>query len=280
MLDPDNMMPQLIGDFHVHPDYSFDAEGTIDEYCQKAVEKRLSELRFTTHFDADPKHIEREGYIRINGIKEKLTDDAMAVYFADISRAYQEYGPSGLTVVPGVEFGYFSGCEKVVNSLKEKFDIQYSLGAVHSIGDLCVCCADSAQKLFAKMTLDQMADAYFEQLNEAAGTGLFDCLAHLDVYRRFGTEYYGEAINNIHMGRIEKLFETMVRNNVGFELNSSALRHGLAEYYPTMDIINMARSAGVMLVSLGSDAHHPDQIAYDFEAASSIAYELFPYVDE
>lgn len=273
-------MPQSIGDFHVHPNYSFDAEGTIDEYCAMAIEKRLTELRFTTHYDADPKHIEREGFIKINGTKEKLSDESMAVYFEDVARAYQVYGSSGLMVVPGVEFGYFDGCEKVVNSLKSKFDVQYSLGAVHSIGDRCVCCEESARKLFSKLTLEQMADAYFELLNQAAETGLFDCLAHLDVYRRFGTEYYGEAINSIHQGRIEKLFETMARNNVGFELNSSALRHGLAEYYPTMDIINSARSAGVLLVSLGSDAHRPDDIGYDFEAASSVAYELFPYVDE
>jgi histidinol-phosphatase (PHP family) len=72
----------------------------------------------------------------------------------------------------------------------------------------------------------------------------------------------------------------MIRNNVGYEINTSAIRHGHAEYYPNMDIVNMARAAGVRLIALGSDAHHPDQLALDFDAASAVAYELVPYVDE
>ena len=43
---------------------------------------------------------------------------------------------------------------------------------------------------------------------------------------------------------------------------------------------NMARAVGVPLRALGSDAHRPDQIALDFDAASAVAYELVPYVDE
>jgi len=87
-------------------------------------------------------------------------------------------------------------------------------------------------------------------------------------------------VMTIHRGRIEKLFETMGRHGVGFELNTSAMRHGHVEYYPNMEIVNMARRAEVPLIALGSDAHHPDQLALDFDAASAVAYELMPYVDE
>ncbi|MDD4051723.1 MAG: hypothetical protein PHR28_07495, partial [candidate division Zixibacteria bacterium] len=73
---------------------------------------------------------------------------------------------------------------------------------------------------------------------------------------------------------------TMKANGVGFELNTSAIRHGHPEYYPAMEIVNLARAAGVQLIALGSDAHNPDQMALDFETAATVAYELFPYVDE
>jgi histidinol-phosphatase (PHP family) len=84
----------------------------------------------------------------------------------------------------------------------------------------------------------------------------------------------------IHQGRIEKVFETMNKNQVGFELNTSAIRHGQFEYYPNMDIVNMARAAGTRLMALGSDAHRPADLALDFDAAAAVAYELVPYVDE
>jgi len=269
-----------VADYHVHPDYSFDAQGSIDEYCRRAFDVGLREICFTAHYDADPARIEQEGYMVIEGQRVPLSDEAIDHYLKDIRRAHDEYMTIGVMVKGGLEFGYFPGCEKVIGDLLSKFSLDHRLGAVHSIDDLCVCCKENAQKLFARYTLPQLADLYFETLDRCAATGLFNCLAHMDVYRRYGLAYYGEEVLTIHRGRIEKVFDTMIRNNVGFELNTSAIRHGHPEYYPCMEIVNMARSAGVPLVAMGSDAHHPDQLALDFDTASIIAYELIPYVDE
>lgn len=240
----------------------------------------LREVCFTTHFDADPSRIEREGYIVIDGRPEKLTDEAVRHYLGDVARARGKYGNAGLLVRGGLEFGYFPGCEERIADLESKLDLDVRLGAVHNIDGLCLCYEDEALKLFGTMSLESLADRYFELLDACAASGLFDCLAHIDVYRRFGRAYYGEAVDTIHRGRIERLFATMNKHGIGYELNTSAIRHGLLEYYPGMDIVNMARAAGTPLITLGSDAHRPGDIALDFEAASAVAYELVPYVDE
>jgi histidinol-phosphatase (PHP family) len=269
-----------VADQHVHPDYSFDAEGSIDDYCRMALNIGLKEICFTTHYDADPARLDHEGYMMIKGNREAFSDDSVAHYLKDIKRARDEFWEIGVQVRGGFEFGFFPGCEKMIGELKNKFNIEYSLGAVHSIDGLCMCMKDDAEKLFAKYTLPQLADRYYEILDQCAAGGVFDCLAHIEVYRRYGQAYYGEEVLTIHRGRIEKLFETMNRHGVGFELNTSAIRHGLSEYYPNMEIVNMARGAGTRLMALGSDAHRPDQLALDFDAATAVAYELIPYVDE
>ncbi len=269
-----------VADYHIHPDYSIDAEGSIDDYCRAAIDVGLREICFTTHYDADPTRIEREGVMVIEGRREPLSHDCVRHYLDDVSRAYSEYGPAGLMVRGGLEFGYFPGCEEPIAEVQREFPLHYRLGAVHSVDDHCVCCRDEAQKLFAKLSLERLADRYFELLDRAAASGLFDCLAHLDVYRRYGLAHYGEKIKTVHRGRIDKLFDTMARHDVGYEVNTSAIRHGHAEYYPSMEIINAARTHGVRLVTLGSDAHRPDQIALDFDTATAVAYELTPYVDE
>lgn len=269
-----------IGDSHVHPDYSIDAEGSLDQYCRRAFDIGLSEICFVTHYDSDPTRSEREGLMVINGEKQKLSIDALDHYFQDINRAFEEYGRVGLLVKGGLEFGWYpEGVDKFAEIIS-RFPMEMRLGAVHSIDDYCVCCKSDAEKLFSKLSLTQLADRYFEQLEKCAASRLFNCLAHLDIYRRFGLERYGEEILTIHRGRIEKLFDTMLRNDVGYELNTSAIRHGHDQYYPSMEIVNMARAAGVRLVTLGSDAHRPADLAIDFEAAAATAYELFPYVDE
>ncbi|NMC42809.1 MAG: histidinol-phosphatase HisJ family protein [candidate division Zixibacteria bacterium] len=269
-----------IADFHIHPDYSIDAKGSIDDYCRRAFDIGLSEICFTTHYDADPSRADFEGAMVVGGQRVKISDEAVRRYLDDVDRAREEYGRIGLVVRSGMEFGYFPGCDREISRLQSKFPLEYRLGAVHTVGEHCICCKGEAPKLFAKLTVTQLADRYFELLTECAATGLFDCLAHIDAYRRYGLAHYGDEINTVHRGRIEKLFATMQAHGVGYELNTSAIRHGHAEYYPAMEIVNLARAAGVSLITLGSDAHHPDQLALDFETAATVAYELFPYVDE
>lgn len=269
-----------VADCHIHPDYSFDAQGTVDEYCRAAFDAGLTEICFTTHFDPFPGRLEKEGYMVINGGREKLSVDSVRHYLDDVARVAEEYGKIGLLVRAGLEFGYYPGCEKLMQDLQKQVELYMRLCGVHLIDDRCICCKEEAAQVFASLSLTQFADRYFALLDQAAGTGLFDCLAHVDVYRRFGRSHYGDEILTIHRGRIEKLFDTMRAHGVGFEVNTSAIRHGLVEYYPTMEIINLAREHGIQLMTLGSDAHKPSDIALDFEAAMSVAYELTPYVDE
>jgi histidinol-phosphatase (PHP family) len=216
----------------------------------------------------------------INGGRERLYVESVRHYLSDVTRVAEEYGKIGLLVRGGLEFGYFPGCEKEIGDLQKQVNLYLRLGAVHLIDDLCICCGEEAPRVFGRLSLSQFADRYFALMDQAAASGLFDCLAHVDVYRRFGQTHYGNDVLTIHRGRVEKLFETMCSHGVGFEVNTSAIRHGLAEYYPTMEIINLAREQGVSLLTLGSDAHRPSDIALDFDAAIGVAYELTPYVDE
>ncbi|MCK5125471.1 MAG: histidinol-phosphatase HisJ family protein [candidate division Zixibacteria bacterium] len=279
MFDMEGPMIELAADFHVHPDYSIDAKGSLDEYCEMALTKRLLELCFTTHYDADPKYAADDAFMVINGNKEKLSDETLTHYFENIRRVHEEYGMLGLMIRGGLEFGWYEGCEAEVTRIKNKFPVEFSIGGVHSVDGLCLC-EESSKKLFKNMPLEKLADKYFAKLEKCAASGVFDCLAHIDVYRKYGLEFYGDDILTIHRGRIEKLFDTMIVHNVGYEVNTSAIRHGHPEYYPTMEIVNLAREKGVLLRSLGSDAHCPEQLGLDFEVASSIIYDLFPYVDE
>jgi histidinol-phosphatase (PHP family) len=130
------------------------------------------------------------------------------------------------------------------------------------------------------VSLESLINSYFELIVRAVGSGLFDAIAHLDLYKRFGLRYYGKEVSIIHRERIAPVFEAMVKHSVGMELNTSGLRKGAGEYYPSMDIINMGRKAGVSIAAMGSDAHRPEHLAFDFDTAASIAHELFPYCSE
>jgi len=280
MSDYEKLTNGPVADYHVHPDYSCDGHGSLDEWCQRAFNIGLSEICFTPHFEANPVCDEVDAYLHINGQREPLSAETIQIFLDDVNRCFTEYGRIGLLVRGGLEFGYYPGWEKQAANIQSKVKLHYRLGGLHSDGDLTYCGKEEAIKLFKRHKLETMADRYFSALDKMVASGLIDCLAHIDIYRKHGYDFYGPAVETVHRGRIEKLFETMLKHDVGYEINTSAIRHGLDEYYPRMEIVNMAREAGVHLIALGSDAHRPEDMALDFDFASSMAYELRPYVDE
>lgn len=267
-----------LADYHIHPDFSFDAIGSVDDYCKAAIEKDLSEICFTTHYDTGPAIPEKERMIRINGRMLPHSIENIGFYVDAVSRARETYYPP--LVRCGIEVGYYPGCEEEIGELFRKYSFHYKLGAVHDVGDINICYRDQMEACSSRVKLEDLADEYFSLVKQAVESGLFDAIAHMDIYKRYGLTTYGDDILRIHRGRIEPVFEAMVDADVGLEINTSSLRKGHKEYYPSMEIVNMARKAGVQIVAIGSDAHRPDDLAFDFELAASLAYELFPYCGE
>lgn len=269
-----------LSDYHVHPDFSIDAQGSIDDYCRAALKAGLKEICFTTHYDNDPGFDHKVRSIVVDGQPQPLSDRAIEKYIRAVKAADDEYFSQGLAVRVGIEVGYYLGCENEIRRLFDRFDFDYKLVGIHDIDQVCFCSKREAESCFIKYAIDDFADRYFELARAAAECGLFDSIAHLDVYRRFGLAFYGEKLLKIHEGRIEQVFEAMRDTGTGFEINTAAYRHGLAEFYPTMPIINLARSMGVAVRAMGSDAHEPEQVGQNLDMAAAVAYELFPYTDE
>ncbi len=268
------------GDYHIHPDFSFDSNGSIDEFCRAAVNRGLTEICFTTHFDTDPAIPERHRTMKIDGKSVPVSIENMKAYVEAVGEAHERFYGMGLMVQCGIEIGYYEGCEEEVERLFKTYDFHYKLGSVHMVDGIDICNRDAMSKAPKKYSLDEFADRTFDILVKSSDSGLFDALGHIDMYKKYATEFYGEKISEIHRGRIERLFESMIKTSTGFEINTSALRRGHDEYYPSMEIINVARRSGITVTSIGSDAHRPEEVGYDFDAATAVAYELIPYCDE
>ena len=97
-------------DYHIHPDFSFDAEGSIEEFCECALEKGLREICFTTHLDSDSKR--NDCFVRVDGKKVSVFENIWLIeYEKRIMEAKEKYGTKGLNVLLGVEVDYFEGVE-------------------------------------------------------------------------------------------------------------------------------------------------------------------------
>lgn len=269
-----------VADYHVHPDYSYDAVGSIDEYCQAALARGLNEICFTTHYDSNGVVPSEDVMIRVNGKMVPNNAEQLKKYLDACRVAHQKFYMMGLAVHGGIEVGYYPGCEEEIRKLFNQCQFHYKLGAVHEVDRYCICYDKPMKECARDMDLETFADRYFALLTAMVQSRLFDAVAHLDLYRLHGLKYFGEGVLKIHEGRVEPLLELMRDLEVGFEINTKAVRKGLPEYYPTMTIVNQARKVGARIMSIGSDAHRPDEVASDFEMASALAYDLYPYIDE
>jgi histidinol-phosphatase (PHP family) len=255
-------------DYHIHPNYSIDATGTIDEYCKQALKIGLSEIAFTTHLDTDGKD---DCYVVVKG---ERVDVHSSRWFEDyensIRKANEKYEELGLKVLVGVEVDSYKGVEE---QLPERFfstDFDIILGSVHLIDHIAISDGKRASKIMAKYSLEDLGREYYTTLLDSIELKLFDVLAHLDLYRRFGVEFYGEGINTIWKVYISEIIDKMKRYNVGFEVNTSPWRRGMAEPMPSLQIIDALLDGGIKNIITGSDAHTPIDVGAGIRKAENL----------
>ncbi len=264
-------VPSLRTDYHVHPNYSIDAQPfTIRDYCCRAVELGLAEICFTTHVEFDPVRYHIDNFVMLNGRRHPVRDLAwLDAYFREIEEAQREFCYTGLKVKTGVEIGYDLGLEEDIARLLQ-YPFDYVLGAIHCLDHIAISSMQESPRYFASRSLDRMRDEYFHVVRSAVQTGFFHSLAHVDLYRRYGIRHYGEKILTVHRGVIEPILEEMARRGMGLEINTSSLRRGITEFHPAREIIQLAAQAGITVFTVGSDAHRPEDLGDHIDEALAL----------
>ena len=265
---------KYFSDCHVHPDYSLDATGTIDQYCQRALELGLKEICFTTHYDTDPVRKDEDRFMRIDGKIVPLSEGNVKRYIEDVKRANKIYSPKGLSVKAGLEVDYAPHIEKELRNNLSAFDLDYILGAVHCLDHIAISASKEAESYFRKKSVKQLCREYYKVLRKAVLSGLFDAIAHLDIYRKYGLAFYGEEILTAHRGLVEPVLELMAENDVGMEVNTGLLRKGHKEFSPSLEILNLALKMNVKITAYGSDAHKVEHLGKDIKEAYLLVERL------
>jgi len=203
-------------DFHVHPNYSFDAtHESIDDYCRRALDLGLSQICFTPHYTSLPIVIEKFGYVRKNGQKFPVTGDWLSEYIEEARSADRKFSKKGLRVFSGLEIDYDND---IHDALKKRLTVEhkldYMLGSVHIVHDgLDIMVPGDAGDIFGKMSINAFFDIYFANVEKIIDSGLFKCIAHLEGYRRFGTRVNPNYANPafILFIRLDRVFKKWLK---------------------------------------------------------------------
>lgn len=259
-------------DYHIHPDYSIDAKGSIDEYCRAAIQKGLREIAFTTHVDTDP--ATNDCIISVRG---KLVDVRSHVWIEDyensIRMASEKYSEQGLIVLMGAELDIYPD---VTNNLPESFlstEWDLVIGSMHLIDHLAISKMTDAKEIYSRYDLEDLGNLYYSLLKDTVETSMVNVIGHIDLYRRYGEDYYGEKIHDLWEPHIDALATKMMKYDVGFEINTSSWRKGQREPHPSKELMKSLVGRGVDIVTIGSDAHQPQHVGDGIGRAISLLNE-------
>ena len=239
-------------DYHIHTARCGHARGEMAAYIEQAIRAGLPEMGFSDH-------------IYLYWIAPDQRDPELAMsegefdqYVEDVLQLRAQY--PDITIRLAVEADFIPDQESTLKSILDRHPWDYVLGSVHFIGEWGM---DDGRYLSGYDTwdIDELYEHYFSLVLRAANSGHFDTMAHLDLVKKFG-----------HRARkdLADLYERVARGlaaaGVAIEVNTAGLHKPVGELYPHLDLLTACRKAGVP-VTLGSDAHAPEEVARDFPLA-------------
>lgn len=174
-------------------------------------------------------------------------------------RLIEQAKSDGLPVRLGLEMDWIPGRAGDLRRLLAPYDWDCVLGSVHWLGAFGL---DDEAFLDEWRRRDVAAvwEEYGQFVEELAGAGLVDVLAHPDVVKVFGFRPPDER--PLHA----RLVAAAARHGLALELNTNGLRKPVGELYPHPGLLRAARAAGVP-ITLASDAHVPERVGAWFAEA-------------
>lgn len=239
-------------DYHIHTRRCGHAAGEMEAYVREAHRKGLREIGFSDHIPMyffSPE--EREPGIA-------MPEEELPQYVADVRKLQERYAP--FPVKLGIEADFTPGMEGKLKSILSQYDFDYVLGSIHFL-DGWGFDNDKYIEEYERRDIGAIYEQYFHTLQLAAGSGLFDSLAHPDLIKKFGFRPAGD-IGYLY----EQTVKTIAEADICVEVNLAGLRAPAAEIYPALPFLQLCYKFRVP-VTLGSDAHKPEQVGAGFEMA-------------
>ncbi len=239
----------FVCDYHTHTHYSFDGSpaATHDAMCRRALEVGLSDIAFTDHCD-------------VNGDVEGIytpyrADEAFAAMQA-VKEAYR----GRLHVVCGIELGNATQYPDYAARVLAAHPYEFVIGSLHNLQnmpDFCMMKYEMMTDVLIGRLFDRALD---ETIDMVAHTEGLSTVGHITYMHRYITTAGKTFCFKPYYEKLEHLYRTLIDRNIALELNVSTLWKGLGIAMPTLELLKFYTDCGGHLVTIGSDAHAPENL--------------------
>ena len=236
-------MAKLV-DYHMHSILS-DGKDTYEDMIKSAIALGLDEVGFSDHICLKP-------------VSWAISPVDIPVMTEQILKLRDKYSHQ-IKVRYGAEVDYFPGREEEIYATIRHLPLDYVIGSVHFIGDWNF---DTDLSLYGKWPNDELYHMYYELVQLAAKSGLFDTIGHLDIIKKFNI--YPESDQS---RLVEDTLKIIKKQNLVVELNTAGLDRPCAELTPSPAIVERCFHHRIPM-TISSDAHQVSQVGRHFETAA------------
>jgi len=235
-------------DYHVHTSLCNHADGAMDDYIRNAIAAGLSEICFLDHLT-----------LHERGQRLSMTPDMVPLYYQTV-RTLGQYYKKDIHVKAGLEVDFDPQNARAVQIIIDPLDFDVIGGSVHFLDQINMVSRKDTEAR-ENEAIDKLCDLYIDRLYQMIETMDLDIVCHLDVFKKFG-----RRPNGAFETKFDAVLSAIRARNLTVELNTSGLSHKGEEFYPSPGLIKKCHERNIPM-TLGSDAHQPDQVGRHFDQA-------------
>lgn len=253
----------ILYDYHLHCEFSGDSVTPAREQIEEAIRRGLKGICFTDHMDLE--------YPCPGEAGTDFLFDA-GEYVKCLRELKEEYA-GRLEIMIGMEAGLRNEpgmrerMDYIYNGLAREYDLDFVIGSVH-----CLANTDPYYPMYwENRTVRQgIADYLTANVENSRDYTCFDTAGHLDYLVRYVPkceEWHGigDYRPSDFADIIDAFLNTLIERGKALECNTAGLKYGLGFAHPHDFILKRYLELGGELLTIGSDGHKPEHIAYDFD---------------
>ena len=267
-------------DHHMHTDASLDSSSSIEDMIKQAIKIGLTEICITDHTDFAliddvnnwGLNDKQKSWVKplANGKTCEITKIEFDQYIDNYKRLAALY-KNKITVLMGTEIGLCNASYNAIITHAAKYPFDFIIASQHSAAKYDICLNREAYFL-NRCKGDAYASHLEEVIRNIRTFDCFDVLGHLDYIIRYAP--FKDRDMHVHKfdDQLRLLLRTLVEKGKGIEINTSGFRYGLGRAHPSIEILQLFRKLGGEIITIGSDAHKPEDIGSHFTKAKEILH--------
>jgi len=229
------------------------AIGSPSEYAAQARAVGLKEIGFSEH----------SPMARDDFDDWRIRLDQLDTYVEMVRQARRDQ--PDLIIKLALEVDFIPGHEDWIKQLADRHPWDYLIGSVHYISDSWAVDNPKHMSHWKEHEPFEVWSLYFDRLRQAAESGLFDIIGHMDLPKKFAIRPTQDC------SPLYRMFLEAARDrNLAVEFNTAGLRKDCREIYPAESAAHLMKEYEVA-ITFGSDAHAPQEVGHAFPEALDLA---------